>query len=151
MKKSLLLLLISFNVFSQKPIILNNNTIKTVLELVEINKGLKMLNDIRMFNELEPLKLNTRLNELASSQARKMANKTHDTIASIGESYYFQGVDLKIPINYYNGILGLTLKEDWIEKEAYQQLKCKTCTSVGFGKAKNNKDYYIFVVFDSIK
>ena len=123
---------------------------QTNTELDDITKGLNLLNNIRTFNELAPLKLNKNLTQIAFSQAKKMANKTHDTIASIGESYYFQGVDLKIPVNYYNGILGLTLKEDWIEKEAYQQLKCKTCTSVGFGKSKNANNNYVFIIFDSI-
>ena len=139
MKKIILLSLLSFSMFSQ-----------TNTELDDITKGLNLLNNIRTFNELAPLKLNKNLTQIAFSQAKKMANKTHDTIASIGESYYFQGVDLKIPVNYYNGILGLTLKEDWIEKEAYQQLKCKTCTSVGFGKSKNANNNYVFIIFDSI-
>ena len=124
---------------------------QTNTELDDITKGLNLLNNIRAFNELAPLKLNKNLTQIAFSQAKKMANKTHDTIASIGESYYFQGVDLKIPVNYYNGILGLSLKEDWIEKEAYKQLKCKTCTSVGFGKSKNANNNYVFIIFDSIK
>jgi len=140
MKKIILLSLLSFSMFSQ-----------TNTELDDITKGLNLLNNIRAFNELAPLKLNKNLTQIAFSQAKKMANKTHDTIASIGESYYFQGVDLKIPVNYYNGILGLSLKEDWIEKEAYKQLKCKTCTSVGFGKSKNANNNYVFIIFDSIK
>ena len=82
-------------------------------------------------------------------QARKKAFNIHTEIDSIGESYYIQGVDLKIPVNYYNAVLGLTLKEEWIDKEAYKQLKCKTCTLVGFGKAKNDNNEYLFIVFDS--
>ena len=55
----------------------------------------------------------------------------------------------KIPVNYYNAVLGLTLKEEWIDEDAYMQLKCKTCTLVGFGKAKNDNNEYLFIVFDS--
>jgi len=140
MKKIILLSLLSFSMFSQ-----------TNTELDDITKGLNLLNNIRAFNELAPLKLNKNLTQIAFSQAKKMANETYTEIDSIGESYYFQGVNLNIPINYYNGILGLTLKEEWIEKEAYQQLKCETCTLVGFGKSKNANTNYVFITFDSIK
>jgi|TARA_R110002020_G_scaffold115142_1_gene264821 hypothetical protein len=147
MKKIILLSLLSFNMFSQGGYQLPNEYKKPN----EINRGLDLLNNIRIFNMLEPLKIDSKLNILAEMQAQKLANNTYSEIDSMGESYYFQGTNLNIPINYYNGILGLTLKEDWIEKEAYQQLKCKTCTSVGFGKSKNINQNYIFIVFDSIK
>tara|TARA_B100000073_G_C23261562_1_gene382636 strand:- start:28 stop:447 length:420 start_codon:yes stop_codon:yes gene_type:complete len=139
MKKIILLLLISFNAFSQYS------------EAIEINKGLTLLNNIRIFNMLKPLKLDTTLNNIALNQAKKLANNTYTEIDSMGESYYFQGVNLKVPVNYYNGVLGLTLKENWIEEKAYKQLKCETCTLVGFGKSKNNNQNYIFIVFDSIQ
>ena len=141
MKKIILLSLLSFSMFSQ-----------TNTELDDITKGLNLLNNIRAFNELAPLKLNKNLTQIAINQAKKMANNTRVKInESIGESYYIQGVDFEIPVNYYNGILGLSLKEEWITQRAYRQIKCKTCTTVGFGKAKNATDNYVFIVFDSIK
>ncbi len=114
-----------------------------------MNEALKLLNNIRVFSQLEPLKLDERYNELALRQARKKAFNIYTEIDSIGESYYYQGVDLKIPVNYYNAVLGLTLKEEWIDEDAYRQIKCKTCTLVGFGKAKNDNNEYLFIVFDS--
>ena len=135
-----LILLSSINLFSQEN-----------KEIEEMNEALKLLNNIRVFSQLEPLKLDERYNELALRQARKKAFNIYTEIDSIGESYYFQGVDLKIPVNYYNAVLGLTLKEEWIDEDAYRQIKCKTCTLVGFGKAKNDNNEYIFIVFDSVE
>ena len=153
MKKSLLLLLISFNVFSQKPIILNNNTIKTVLELMEINKGLKMLNEIRAFSNLEPLILNHELNKFAQKEADEFAKKEmyYFQKDGKGKSYYWKPLDQGGRYDYYTSVLALALNEEWAKKSTYNRMKCETCTSVGFGKAKSDTKHYFFVVYDSLR
>ena len=138
-----LILLSSFNLFSQEN-----------KELEEMNEALNLLNDIRAFSELEPLILNHELNKLAEQRAfRKsiLGDKYRSSKDGTGEGLYSQDKSVEVPVNYYNGVLGLTLKEEWITEDAYKQLKCKTCTSAGFGKAKNDEYDYIVIIYDSVE
>jgi hypothetical protein len=140
MKKIILLSLLSFSMFSQ-----------TNTELDDITKGLNLLNNIRMFNMLKPLKLNSNLNELAKDRAIQISKNDIyiESPDSTGESYFWSKSKRKQ--NYYNAILGLALNTRWAVKHTYTQMNCRTCTSVGFGKSKNNNKNYFFIVYDSIR
>ena len=137
-----LILLSSFNLFSQEN-----------KELEEMNEALKLLNDIRSLNILKPLKLNPRLNELAEQRAIKLAENGgvyKQSTDHTGESYFW-GKNPKRDYNYYNVILGLSLNIPGAKDHTIKQMNCKTCTSVGFGKAKSGIKHYSFVVYDSLR
>ena len=137
-----LILLSSFNLFSQEN-----------KEIEEMYEAILLINDIRAFSNLEPLILNHELNKFAQKEAEQFAEKEMYYFQKDGKgtSYYWKPLDQGGRYDYYTSVLSLALNEEWAKKRTYNRMKCKTCTSVGFGKAKSDAKYYFFVVYDSLR
>tara|TARA_B100001996_G_scaffold231127_1_gene178343 strand:- start:129 stop:554 length:426 start_codon:yes stop_codon:yes gene_type:complete len=141
MKKIILLILLTFSL----------SCIDT--ETKNINEGLLMLNTIRAFSNKKPLIINPDLNKFAAQEAQEFADKEmyYFQKDGKGKSYYWKSLDEGGSYNYTTAVLALALNEPWAKKRTYNRMKCKTCTSVGFGQAKNNTKHYFFVVYDSLR
>tara|TARA_B110000263_G_C15279362_1_gene497547 strand:- start:955 stop:1380 length:426 start_codon:yes stop_codon:yes gene_type:complete len=141
MKKIILLTLLTFSL----------SCIDT--ETKNINEGLLMLNNIREFSNQKPLIINPDLNNFARQEAKQFAKKEmyYFQKDGKGKSYYWKPLTQGGSYDYTTAVLALALNEPWAKKQTYNRMKCKTCTSVGFGEAKNNTKHYFFVVYDSVK
>ena len=125
-------------------------------DLEQYDSALLFINMIREHQQIKPLELDEKLNELAKTRAIKVAEEGNyiESGDETGEVYFYTDVE---PVNndyYLHASIGLILPGD--DNFTYEQITSKTATKIGFGKAKaspmnENKDrVYTMIVMDSL-
>ena len=126
-------------------------------DLEQYDSALFFINMIREHQQLKPLELDEKLNELAQSRVNLLAIKGFymESDDETGEIY---NMTVRKPYEndyYLHASIALTIPGD-DDNFTYDQITSKIATKIGFGKAKaspmnENKDrVYTMIVMDSL-
>ncbi len=125
-------------------------------DLEQYDSALFFINMIREHQELKPLELDEKLNQLAKTRAQILAidgnyNASDD---ETGELYFYTNGEPYDNDYYLDASIALILPDD--DNFTYEQITSKIATKIGFGKAKaspmnEKKDaVYTMIVMDSL-
>ena len=125
-------------------------------DLEQYDSALFFINMIREYQQLKPLELDEKLNELAQSRVDKLAIKGiyMESDDDTGEIYNFTVRKPYDNDHYLHASIALTIPGN--DNFTYEQIISKIATKIGFGKAKaspmnENKDrVYTMIVMDSL-
>ena len=125
-------------------------------DLEQYDSALFFINMIREHQELKPLELDEKLNQLAKTRAQILAidGNYKESGDETGEIYIWTTREPYDNDYYLDASIALILPDD--DNFTYEQITSKIATKIGFGKAKaspenENKDaVYTMIVMDSL-